>query len=106
LPPCLVFFAAIRIPRLGRERLSDRAVALIVKARAAAVALDPTLLAGHSLRSGGITEARRNGHDEQEIGKLSRHRNMDILRGYIRAADSFEGPRTGPTIALTAPPAR
>jgi hypothetical protein len=92
--------------QLTTERLSDRAVALIVKARAAAVALDPTLLAGHSLRSGGITEARRNGHDEQEIGKLSRHRNMDILRGYIRAADSFEGPRTGPTIALTAPPAR
>ncbi len=73
------------------ERLSDRAVALIVKARAQAVPLDPTLLAGHSLRSGGITEARRNGHDEQEIAKLSRHRNMDILRGYIRAADSFEG---------------
>ena len=77
--------------QLTTERLSDRAVALIVKARAQAVHLDPTLLAGHSLRSGGITEARRNGHDEQEIAKLSRHRNMDILRGYIRAADSFEG---------------
>jgi integrase len=77
--------------QLTTERLSDRAVALIVKARAAPVHLDPSLLAGHSLRSGGITEARRNGHDEQEIAKLSRHRNMDILRGYIRAADSFEG---------------
>jgi site-specific recombinase XerD len=74
-----------------RERLSDRAVALILKARAEAVGLDPALLAGHSLRSGGITEARRNGHDEREIARLSRHHNMEILRGYIRAADDFEG---------------
>jgi integrase len=77
--------------QLTGERLSDRAVALIVKARAEAVGLDPGLFAGHSLRSGGITEARRNGHDEQAIAKLSRHRNLDILRGYIRAADEFEG---------------
>lgn len=77
--------------QLTTQRLSDRAVALIVKARAQAVGLDAALLAGHSLRSGGITEARRNGHDEHEIAKLSRHRNMDTLRTYIREADSFEG---------------
>jgi integrase len=73
------------------EGLSDRAVALIIKARAEAVGLDPDLLAGHSLRAGGITQAKRNGHDEGEIAKLSGHKNIAILRSYLRPDDDFEG---------------
>ena len=72
-------------------QLSDKAVALILKARAEAVGLDPELLAGHSLRAGGITQARRNGHDEGEIAKLSGHKNIAILRTYLRPDDDFEG---------------
>ena len=72
------------------RQLSDKAVALI-NARAQAVGLDPELLAGHSLRAGGITQARRNGHDEGEIAKLSGHRNIAILRTYLRPDDDFEG---------------
>ena len=72
-------------------QLSDKAVALILKARAQAVGLDPELLAGHSLRAGGITQARRNGHDEGEIAKLSGHKNIAILRTYLRPDDDFEG---------------
>ena len=73
------------------RQLSDKAVALIIKARAQAVGLDPELLAGHSLRAGGITQARRNGHDEGEIAKLSGHKNIAILRTYLRPDDDFEG---------------
>jgi site-specific recombinase XerD len=40
-------------------RLSDRSVALIVKKHAEAVGLDPAMLAGHSLRSGGVTAAQQ-----------------------------------------------
>jgi integrase len=86
-----VFVRVHRGDQLTTKRLTDRSVALIVKKHCEAVGLDPELFAGHSLRSGGITAARRNGHDEEEISKLSRHRNMEILRGYIGRADEFDG---------------
>jgi site-specific recombinase XerD len=76
--------------RLTADRLTDRSVALIVKRHAEPLGLDPELFAGHSLRSGGITAAVREGHDERELARLSRHRNMDVLRGYIRRESAFE----------------
>ena len=76
--------------RLTADRLTDRSVALIVKRHAQPVGLDPELFAGHSLRSGGITAAVREGHDERELARLSRHKNMDVLRGYIRRESAFE----------------
>jgi site-specific recombinase XerD len=76
--------------RLTSERLTDRSVALIVKRHAEPVGLSPELFAGHSLRSGGITAAVREGHDERELARLSRHKNMDVLRGYIRRESAFE----------------
>jgi integrase len=76
--------------RLTGDRLTDRSVALVVKRHAEPVGLDPELFAGHSLRSGGITAAVREGHDERELARLSRHKNMDVLRGYIRRESAFE----------------
>jgi integrase len=76
--------------RLTADRLTDRSVALVVKRHAEPVGLDPELFAGHSLRSGGITAAVREGHDERELARLSRHKNMDVLRGYIRRESAFE----------------
>jgi integrase len=76
--------------RLTADRLTDRSVALIVKRHAEPVGLSPELFAGHSLRSGGITAAVREGHDERELARLSRHKNMDVLRGYIRRESAFE----------------
>jgi len=76
--------------RLTGDRLTDRSVALIVKRHAQPLGLDPELFAGHSLRSGGITAAVREGHDERELARLSRHRNMDVLRGYSRRESAFE----------------
>jgi hypothetical protein len=32
----------------------------------------------------------REGHDERELARLSRHKNMDVLRGYIRRESAFE----------------
>lgn len=45
--------------RATGDRLSDRSVALIVKKPAEPVGIDPAVVAGHSLRSGGITAAVR-----------------------------------------------
>lgn len=58
---------------VGPDAPSDRSVALIVKRPAERIGLDPRILAGHSLRSGGITAAAREGHSEREIVRLSRH---------------------------------
>ena len=76
--------------RLTGERLSDKAVARTVKKHAARVGLDPDLFSGHSLRSGGITQAVREGHDERELARLSRHKDVGVLRGYIRRENAFE----------------
>lgn len=76
--------------RVQDQRLTDRSVALIVKRHASPIGLDPAMFAGHSLRSGGITAAVREGHDERELSRLSRHKNLDVLRGYIRRENAFE----------------
>ncbi len=48
-------------------RLSDRAVALIVKRAAEAAGLDPARYAGHSLRAGLATSAAQAGVSERSI---------------------------------------
>lgn len=85
--------------RVVRERLEDRvqplalsaqSVALIVKARACAAGLDPALFAGHSLRSGFLTEAARQpGANIFKMREVSRHKSLDILASYVREHDGF-----------------
>ena len=72
------------------NRLTDRSVVLIVKKYAEEVGLDPTMFAGHSLRSGGVTAAAQEGHSERELARLSRHKDLGVLRGYIRRANAFD----------------
>jgi integrase len=86
-----VFVRVRRGDQLTTARLNDRSVALIVKKHCERVGLDRKSFAGHSLRCGGITATRRNGHSEEEIAKLSRHRNLVVLRDYIDRADDFDG---------------
>jgi len=59
-----LFRAVDRHGNLAGARLSDKAVALIVKRAAGAVGLDPAKVAGHSLRSGMATSAARAGASE------------------------------------------
>jgi site-specific recombinase XerD len=76
--------------RLTSDRLSDRAVARTVKKHAEAAGLDPEILAGHSLRSGGLSHAALEDNDERSLARLSRHRDLTVLRSYIRQATPFE----------------
>lgn len=71
-------------------RLSDRAVALIVKRAAARGGLDPEVLAGHSLRSGLATSAAAGGAPERAIMRQTGHRSVQMVRRYIRAGTLFE----------------
>ena len=58
--------------------------------RAQAPASPPALLSGHSLRAGYATAAAAAGVEERKIANVTRHRNLPVLRGYIRAATAFD----------------
>lgn len=70
-------------------RLSDRAVALVVKRAAAAAGFDVAQYAGHSLRAGLATAAAAANVPERVIAQQTRHKSLEILRRYIRAGSLF-----------------
>jgi integrase len=83
-----------RIHRSGSlqpQRITDGMLALIVKSRAEAAGLDPTTFSGHSLRAGFVTSAAEDGASVFKIMDVSRHKSMDVMRGYIRNAEAFVG---------------
>jgi integrase len=79
-----VFRRMDRFHRVQPGRLSDKAVALIVKRRAKAVGLDPSRYGGHSLRAGLATSAAAAGASERVIMAQTGHRSADMVRRYIR----------------------
>jgi integrase len=85
-----VFRSLDRFQRVQPRRLSDKAVARIVKRRAAAVGLDPKRYGGHSLRAGLATSAAAGGASERVIMAQTGHRSADMVRRYIREADLFK----------------
>jgi len=74
---------------ISDRRLSDRAVADVVKAYARRVGLNAADFSGHSLRSGFLTSAARCGASIFKMMDVSRHRSVDTLRGYVRDAELF-----------------
>ena len=76
--------------RVLADRMSDRSVAEIVKARAKAAGLDPAVFAGHSLRAGFLTSAARAGASVWKMQEQSRHKSLNVLSGYVRSARLFE----------------
>jgi integrase len=79
-----LFRSVDRHGRMG-QRLSDRAIALVVKKR-----LPEGDFSGHSLRAGFITTAALQGKAERSIMKQTGHRSHRILREYVRTATVFE----------------
>ena len=75
---------------VGTSRLTDQSVALVLKALAGKVGLDPSRYAGHSLRSGFLTSAARNRASIFKMADQSRHKSLDVLRDYVRAGERFE----------------
>src|SRR5260370_33318249 len=84
-----VFRSLDKFQRVQTGRLSDKAVARIVKRRAKAVGLDPERYAGHSLRAGLATSAAAGGASERAIMAQTGHRSTDMVRRYIREANLF-----------------
>ena len=86
-----VFRRLTRNDKLLAPPMSDRAVARLVQATAAAAGYRPTDYAGHSLRSGFLTEAARQGASVFKMREVSRHKSMQVLADYVRDAELFDG---------------
>nr|WP_277923359.1 site-specific integrase [Sphingomonas sp. CARO-RG-8B-R24-01] len=75
--------------RITAKPMSDRGVALVVKARAQAAGYDPEQVAGHSLRAGFLTEAARRGANIFKMREQSRHKSLEVLSDYVRNHELF-----------------
>ncbi len=75
--------------------LTGRAIAQVVQRSARRIGIDPQTVAGHSLRSGLATEAARKGVGERIIQKQTRHKSLEVLRGYIREGELFKDNASG-----------
>jgi site-specific recombinase XerD len=75
--------------RVLPNRLTAQSVALIVKARAKRIGLKPEDFSGHSLRAGFLTSAAKRGASVFKMMDVSRHRNIDTLKGYVRDGELF-----------------
>ena len=82
-------FVGINRHGTPQRRLSDCAVALIVKKIVAAAGLNPDLYAGHSLRSGLATSAAMAGISERSIMNQTGHKSVQMVRRYIRDGSLF-----------------
>ena len=77
-----IFRAVDRHGNVAKSRMSDKAIALIVKRHARKAGLDPNIFAGHSLRSGFLTETGLQGKNLLEAMRLSGHKTMQVAAGY------------------------
>jgi len=64
--------------------LTGHAIGRIVKARAEAAGIDAATIGAHSLRSGRLTQAARDGASPWELMRISRHRSIRSLQDYVR----------------------
>lgn len=76
--------------RVSAAALSDKSVANIVKAHAERLGFDPASFGGHSLRAGFLTSAAARGANLFKMAAQSRHKSIDVLRGYVRDAEIFK----------------
>jgi site-specific recombinase XerD len=74
---------------VAAAKSSRGSVAQILKRYAKRAGLDPAAYAGHSLRSGFLTSAAESGASIFKMMEVSRHKSVDVLRGYVRRADLF-----------------
>jgi site-specific recombinase XerD len=84
-----LFRSVNRHGQLQAGRLSDKAVALVVKRCAEVAGLDANKYAGHSLRAGLATSAAAAGVSERAIIAQTGHRSVSMVRRYIRDGSLF-----------------
>jgi len=90
-----IFRAVTQRGNIAAGRLTDRAVALIVKKAAEEVGFDPSTFAGHSLRAGLATSAAACGVAERDIMAQTGHTSEKMVRRYIRNGSIYRNNAAG-----------
>ena len=85
-----VFLRLTRSDVPTRAAITDKTVARLVKAAAAAADLDPALYSAHSLRAGFLTEAAARRANLFKMKDHSRHKSLDTVADYVRDAAMFD----------------
>jgi integrase len=75
------FVTAARMTGESINELVQRAVSL--------VGLDPTEYGAHSLRAGLVTAAADGGASDREIMRVSGHKSVEVMQGYVRHVRAF-----------------
>jgi integrase len=70
--------------RVLARGLHPDSIGLIIKRAAARAGMDVRSIAGHSLRSGCVTQAAKNGVSDRQIMKQTGHKSVAMLQRYIR----------------------
>ena len=81
-----VFRQIDRWGQVRQRRLTPQSVALIIKSAAKRAGLESRQFAGHSLRSGFITEAAQAGVLSRDIMAQTGHQSEAVMRDYIQDA--------------------
>jgi integrase len=89
--------------RVSRDGLSADQVARIVQRRAKLAGLEGDW-AAHSLRSGFVTEAGRQGVPLGEVMAMTEHRSISTVMGYFQAGSLLDS-RASQLLTTAAPPA-
>jgi site-specific recombinase XerD len=84
-------FRAVRANGTLGGPITGHVVTAVVQVAAAAAGYDPSLLGGHSLRSGFVTQAFRAGADAHSIMRQTRHRDPKTLEIYARESAPLVG---------------
>ena len=84
-------FRPVKWNKVQEARLSDKAVARMVKRYGADIGLEASNFSGHSLRAGLVTSAIQAGVDPLDVQRHSGHASLDMLKRYIRDATVFRG---------------
>jgi integrase len=91
-PDTAPLFTRIDHGTITGDRLTGRAVAEIVKRAAKRVGIDPSKVAGHSLRSGFATSAARGGAGLADIMAQTGHKNSDVAMRYVQRGKIMQNP--------------
>lgn len=84
-----IFRAVSKFDRVRNSRLSDRAVADLIKKYCRSIGKRAALFSGHSLRSGFATAAALAGASERAIQRQTGHESLAALRRYTQEAEIF-----------------
>lgn len=96
-----IFRAITKSGTVRASALGAAEIPRLVKRLARASGLDPTRLAGHSLRAGHVTQAYLDGVPEAQIQSTTRHKSVTMLARYRRMADPV---KQGSSSGIKVPP--